>query len=323
MSQTIPWRDHDRFSAPLRKTMMLRSVSFFCTLSLLIGLAAPAVGQEKTLAERIQPLTRAHHGKVAVAVLHLDGGESYEEDADEAMPTASLIKFMVMLEVYQQVAEGKVKLSDPVTLRDADKVPGSGVLTYHFSEGATFPLRDAVRLMIAFSDNTATNLVLDRIGIDSTNRRMVEWGFPNTKIHAKVFKGDTTSVDPARTKRFGLGSTTAREAVQLLRKLHQGKAGNPEATREMLEHLKKCEDKEKIKRFLPAGVVVAHKTGSVSDIKTDAGILYFPGGPVALCVLTCKNDDRRYHPDNEANILIGRIAEQVYLHFVAKAAPGK
>jgi beta-lactamase class A len=295
--------------------MLVRSL----IVVLLFGVVDLATAQERTLAGRIAPLIRAHRGKAAIAVLHLDSGESFYDDADEVMPTASLIKFMVMLEVYQQVTEGKVKLSDIVVLRDADKVPGSGVLTYHFSDGATFPLRDAVRLMIAFSDNTATNLVLDRIGIDSTNRRLAAWCFPNSRINAKVYRGDTTSVDPARTKKYGLGSTTARETVQLLERLHRGKLGDKQATKEMLDHLKKCEDKDKLKRFLPPGVVVANKSGTVSDVKTDAGILYFPGGPVAVCVLTAQNEDRRFVADNDANVFIGRVAEQVYQHFATKA----
>lgn len=286
--------------------------------------AVPALAdaQEKSLADRLTPLIKAHHGKVALAVLHLDDGVSYDYDGDEVMPTASMIKFMIMLEVYQQAAEGRVKLSDNVVLHNADKVPGSGILTYHFSDGASFPLRDAVRLMIAYSDNTATNLVLDRIGIDSTNRRMTEWGFPNSRINAKVYLGSKTSVDPARTKKYGLGSTTPKETVQLLARLYHGKCGDKQATKEMIDHLKKCEDKEKLKRFLPPSVVVANKSGSVNDVKTDAGILYFPGGPVAICVMTAKNQDRRYQPDNEGNILIGRVAEQVYLHYV-KTPPKK
>src|SRR5438309_9099057 len=106
---------------------------------------------ESGLAARLAPLAKAHKGKVAIAVKQLGSGESYYLNADEPMPTASLIKLAVMIEVYQQVAEGKVKLSDPVTLRQEDKVPGSGVLTEHFTPGVTFPLRDAVRLMIAVS----------------------------------------------------------------------------------------------------------------------------------------------------------------------------
>ena len=295
------------------RRLMLRCIGLATALFCIPGLT---LAQEKTLADRLMPLIQAHRGKVGIAILHLDDGVSFEYDGDEEMPTASLIKFMIMLEVYQQIEEGRIKLTDTIVLREADKVPGSGILTYHFSDGATFPLRDAVRLMIAFSDNTATNLVLDHIGINSTNRRMTDWGFPNSRINAKVYKGDTTSVDPARTKKFGLGSTTAKETVALLKKLHEGKAANKENTKEMLDHLKKCEDKDKLKRYLPAGVTVAHKSGTVSDARTDAGIMYFPGGPVAICVLTAKNEDRRFHVDNDGNVFIGRVAEQVYLHFV-------
>ena len=86
-------------------------------------------------------------------------------------------------------------------------MPGSGILTSHFTAGARFTLRDAVRLMIAFSDNTATNLVLDAVGIGSTAATMETMGYPNTKIHSKVFRRDT-SVFPERSKQFGLGSTT-------------------------------------------------------------------------------------------------------------------
>src|SRR5262249_5878340 len=227
----------------------------------------------------------------------------------------SLIKLPVMAEAYQQAAEGKVKLTDMVTLRDADKVPGAGILTQHFSDGATFSLRDAVRLMIVYSDNTATNLVLDKTGIAATGKRMEAWGFPNTKINAKVYRGSTTSVDPERTKKYGLGSTTAREMLNLLEKLHQGKLVSPEACKAMLEHLKKCDDKDKFPRFLPPRVVVAHKTGSVNNARTDAGILYFPEGPVAVCVLSNNNEDQSWQADNAGNLLCARIAKHVYDYY--------
>jgi beta-lactamase class A len=265
-------------------------------------------------------LAKDHKGKVAIAVKHLGTGESYYLNADEVRPTASLIKLAVMVEVYQQVAEDKVKLSDMVTLHKEDKVPGSGILTDHFSDGATFPLRDAVRLMIVFSDNTATNLVLDKIGIASTGQRMEAWGFPNTKINAKVFRGSTTSVSPERTKKYGLGSTTAREMIGLLEKLHQSKLVSPEACQEMLDHMKKCEDKDKFPRFLPAGTVVAHKTGSLNEARTDAGILYLKsGGPVAVCVLTNDNADHTWRPDNAGNLLCAKVAKEVADYFNSKS----
>jgi beta-lactamase class A len=272
-------------------------------------------GEDSTLESRLAPLAKAHKGKVAIAVKHLTTGETYTLSADEVMPTASLIKLAVMAEVYQQAEDGKIKLSDTLTLRTEDKVQGSGILTDHFSDGATFPLRDAVRLMIVFSDNTATNLVLDKIGIASTGKRMKEWGFPNTTINAKVFKGSTTSIDPDRTKKFGLGSTTANEMIGLLEKLQTGKLLNADASKAMLEHLKKCDDKDKFSRFLPDGTVVAHKTGSVNDARTDAGIIYTSSGPVAVCVLTNENEDQRWKPDNAGNVLCAKVAEAVFTHF--------
>ncbi|MCI0641141.1 MAG: class A beta-lactamase-related serine hydrolase [Gemmataceae bacterium] len=290
-------------------------VRLLACIAVFVLFVPEGVGQENTLAQRLTPLAQSHRGRVAIAVKHLDNSESCYLNADEVLPTASLIKFPVMIEVYQQVLEGKIKLSDMVTLREQDKVPGSGILTYHFSEGATFPLKDAVRLMIVFSDNTATNLILDRIGIGSTGARMAAWGFPNTKIHAKVFLGSTTSIDPERTKKYGLGSTTAREMVGLLEKLHNGQLVNAESCKAMVETMKKCDDKAKLKRFLPEKIAVAHKTGTVSNVKTDAGIVYLPSGPVAICVLTNDNEDRRFVEDNAANVLIGKVAKEVYDYF--------
>lgn len=281
----------------------------------LLLIPCTAFAQGRTLAARIEPLVRAHHGKICVAIKHLDSGESYAFDDDDEMPTASLIKFMIMLEVYLQVAEGKVKLDDKLTLRKADMVPGSGILTYHFSDGATFPLRDAVRLMIVYSDNTATNMVLDHIGLASTNQRLESMGFSKTKLNAKVFRGATSSLDPERTKKFGLGSTTARETILLLEQVHKGKIVSPAVCKEMLGHMKKCDDKLKLKRFLPDKIEVAHKSGTVDAARTDAGILYLPSGPVAICVLTAKNEDKSWKDDNEGNVVIGRIAQQVVQHF--------
>ena len=275
---------------------------------------------EPSLEVRLASLAKDHKGKVAIAVKHLKNGTSYYLHADEPMPTASLIKLAVMIEVYQQAAEGKIKLTDSVTLHEADKVPGSGILTEHFSDGATISLRDTVRLMMAFSDNTATNLVLDKIGIAATGKRMEAWGYPNTRINAKSFRGDTTSVAPDRTKRFGLGSTAAREMVEILEKLEEGKLVSPEACKEMLEHLKKCNDQDKFTRFLPAKTVVAHKTGSVADIRTDAGILYLSSGPVVLCVLTEKNDDKTWRVENAGNVLCAKVAKEVYDYFGSKSS---
>jgi beta-lactamase class A len=289
------------------------------SLTLLFVSLAPAAEPVSPLADKLEVLAAAHKGKVAIAVKHFGTGETYFRNADDVMPTASLIKLPVMAEVYAQAEAGKVKLDDMVILKKDDQVPGSGILTDHFSPGATFSLRDAVRLMIVYSDNTATNLVLDKVGIKSVNERMAGLGLKETRINAKVFKGSTTSVDPARTKQYGLGSTTAREMLTLLELLNKGELISADASKAMLDHLKKCDDKDKFPRFLPKGVSVAHKTGSVNRSRTDAGILDFKGGPVALVVLTNDNEDQSWTPDNAGNKLCADVARVVVEHYQATA----
>jgi beta-lactamase class A len=288
--------------------------SAFPLVCLLAVWADPLYAQ--SLESRLKPLIEAHQGDVAVMVQHLETGETFAHRENEPQPTASLIKFPVMIEAYRQSVESGLDLSQSVTLQETDKVPGSGILTTHFSAGASFPLKDAIRLMIVFSDNTATNLVLDKIGLPSTAAAMEKLGCPNTKIHSKVYRRDT-SVFPERSQQFGLGSTTAAEMIRLCELLHQEKLVNAEASREMLAHLKKCDDKQKFPRLLPAGTVVAFKTGSVNEVRTAAGILYTKSGPVALCVLTAKNADQRWTADNAGDLLCAKIAREVYEHFAA------
>lgn len=270
-----------------------------------------------SLSERIKPFIEAHKGQVAIAIKNLQTGETYFYHENVPMPTASLIKFPVMIEAYRQKAERKLDFSKMLTLREADKVPGSGVLTDHFSAGASFSLRDGIQLMIALSDNTATNLLLDEIGLKSTAETMEAMGYPNTKLHSKVYHRET-SVDPARSKVFGLGSTTASEMIQLFEALHKRSLVNAEASEAMLSHLRACDDKDKFPRFLPEGAKIAFKTGSVDEARTAAGLIECGQGAVALCVLTNKNEDRRWVVDNAGNRLCAEVARAVYEHYRAE-----
>ncbi len=293
-------------------------------LALTAGAAGPSPADEPkspsssspTLESRLMPLIKAHQGKVAVAVkaLAIGTGESFRYHADDVMPTASLIKFPVMIEAYRQAAAKEVDLDSFITLKKQDKVPGSGVLTYHFSDGVTIRLRDAVRLMIVYSDNTATNLVLDAIGIGATAATMEKMGYPHTKIHSKVFRRET-SVFPERSKQFGLGSTTPDEMIRLCEAVYRKQILSPAACDEMLEHMRACDDKDKFPKLLPPETKVAFKTGSLSDTRTAAGIIECPAGPVAVCVMSYDNQDKRWVPDNAGNRLCAEIARAVYDHF--------
>lgn len=284
-------------------------------LPTLLLVVASQVQPANGLGDRLTPLIDSHQGTVAIGVKHLGTGETYFHKPDEVLPTASLIKVSVLVEAYLQADEGKFSLRDKVTLKESDKVPGSGILTYHFSEGAELPLRDCVRLMSALSDNTATNLVLDKVGVANVNKRMASFGLPETRINAKVFRGSVTSVDPARTKKYGLGSTTAREMVALFERIQNGEGIRPALKLAMLEHLKKNDDKDKFGRLSLPGTVIAHKDGSVTASRTDAGILYTPSGAIIVCVLTDNNKDRRFAHDNAGNALCAKAAQAVYDHY--------
>lgn len=310
MSQSFCW------SCLLQRR--LGSSMWFVVALLALTQCVNELHAQTTMAVRLQqvlePLATAHAGDVAVSVRVLDEDNNvtchWSYHGQRVMPTASLIKLPVMLEAYRQAAAGDVSLDDMLTLRAEDQVPGSGVLTEHFSPGLSLSLRDAIRLMIRYSDNTATNLVVDHIGLPSTSKTMIDLGWPETQLHSKVFRRDT-SIALSRSELYGLGSTTAEDMTDLLVRLERGELVTPAACQAMLEHLLTCDDSAKLPRELPAGFKVAQKTGSVNRSRTAAGVVGGPGVKFAICVLTDKNEDTSWSDDNAAQVLIGKLARAV------------
>jgi serine-type D-Ala-D-Ala carboxypeptidase (penicillin-binding protein 5/6) len=295
------------------KALLAAFLALLLSIVLSISSATVQAFQPNELADKLTPLIQAHQGQVSLAVKHLKSAAEFYWEADRAMPTASLIKFPIMIEAYRQQSLGRVDLDSRIDLKPDDKVPGSGILTTHFSS-VSLSLRDAIQLMIAFSDNTATNLVVDQIGLPSTALTMEQLNCPNTKLHAKVYRRDT-SIFPDRSQQFGLGSTTAREMISLLERLEHGQLVSLEACEAMKKHLLACDDKTKLKRLLPAVTKVAHKTGAVSATRTDAGLIYTPSGPIAVCVLTNDNKDQSWQDDNAAQLLCANLGKVIYDHF--------
>jgi D-alanyl-D-alanine carboxypeptidase (penicillin-binding protein 5/6) len=305
-----------------RAARRLRRVVFAC-LVLVPGLAAAESAD--SLDDLLLPLLEPHAGRVAAAARHLESGAAFAFHASERMPTASLVKLPVMVAAYAAAHAGTVDLSDRLTLAAGDLVPGSTVLD-KLSPGASFTLRDATRMMIAASDNTATNLVLGRIGLPSTNALLDRLGLGGIRLNSFVYRRDA-SLDPDRSRACGLGCGTAAQFVELLALLHSGElerrgvvgAGDSAA---MLAHLLACEDRSMSPRDLPRGYRVAHKTGLVSGVRTDAGIILGPAGPIAFCLLTADNRDRR-GPGGEADALAARFARELVGHFEAVAAEAR
>ena len=295
--------------------LQLTLVLCFLAASVATGqVPATPVPMDAELENAITPLLKSHRGDVSLAIRNLKSGERFEHDSNRPMPTASLIKLPIMVTAYLRADDGKLDLTKSIELKETDRVPGSGILTNHFSNGTSMPLRDYIRLMIRYSDNTATNIVIDQIGLPLTAQTMEALGLAKTKLHSKLYRGDT-SIFPKRSAKFGIGSTTAAEIVELLYSLEAGKLASVTSTAEMREHLLACEDATKLGRNLSTEVEFAHKTGEISNCRTDGGIIYTDSGPVAVCFLTNRNDDQSFEEDNDAHLLAAEIGQIVVERF--------
>jgi beta-lactamase class A len=269
------------------------------------------------LRRTLDSLTDKHHGVVGYVVHNLDTGERLERRADETFSTASLIKVSVLVTVYGLAEQGMLSLDDPLTVLKIDKVPGSGLLQF-MHDNSTITVHDAAWLMTTISDNTATNLLLDRIIIRRVWDAMEKLGLMHTKVHSKSFLRNS-SVAMDSSVKYGLGVTTPSEMARLFALMSEGKAVSPKADSAMLDMLAHNEDFDKVNRFI-VGLDVPHKTGSTDKVRTECGL--FPlQSRIAYCVLTKENVDERYVIDNEAHVMMAHMGEAIVNAWPRRAKP--
>lgn len=313
----------------------MKALLSLALLFLTTGIVNAKENATEVLDRALKPMIEAHEGRVAAAFKHLETGETWGYDTGRRMPSASLIKLPIMLTAYRAVARGELSLDDRIELSKDDKVPGSGLLTPHFSAGAQLTLRDAIRLMIAYSDNTATNLVIEAIGrtapdadrsagergIAVVNGLMAKLGYEDIRLNALVFRRET-SVAPELSEEFGLGLMSPADTLDLLGQLAQGDPGGGldkqlvETLREeMIAHLRACQSTKMAPRDLPAGTVVAHKTGSVSESRCDAGLIESPTGLIAYCVMTTDNADTGWGSDAPSHTLVASLVRAAFDYY--------
>ena len=271
--------------------------------------ATPPAGFQRadtaSLHRTLDSLAAAHHGIAGYTVHNLDTGERLERRGDETFPTASLIKVPVLVTVYDLVEKGVLGLDDPLTVLRIDKVGGAGLLQF-MHDNATITVHDAAWLMTTISDNTATNLLLDRIIIRRVWDKMEALGLMHTKVHSKSFLR-SASVAMDSSVKYGLGVTTPNEMAHLFALLSDGRAVSARADSAMLDILAHNEDAQKVQRSVE-GLEVPHKTGDTDQVRTECGL--FPlQSRVVYCVLTKENKDQRYMIDNEAQVMMGHMGE--------------
>lgn len=238
-------------------------------------------------------------GTVAVAAVHLETGERLEREAARSFPSASVIKVPILAALHQEAEGGRLSREETVTLTEAVKVPGSGVLR-ELHAGLELTLEDLARLMIVVSDNTATNLLIDRIGAETVNRLLADLGFEVTRLGRKMY--DFAARDRGLENHCAAGEITA-----MLVRMERRELVSAAASEAMLAVMKRQAYVSKIPRLLPLDTTVANKTGEITGVSHDVGLIYAPSGPIALSVLT-----QGAHNRVAAEDCVGRIARAIY-----------
>jgi beta-lactamase class A len=271
--------------------------------------AAALLTKTDTVALRrtLDSLANALHGVLGYSLMNIETGEKLSLRGDSTFATASLIKVPILVTLFDLVAQGKLSLDDKVVMLGIDKVGGSGIIS-NLHNGLELTMGDAAFLMIALSDNTATNLVLDRIVIRRVWRKMESLGLMHTKVHSRSMSRDA-SVAMDSSVKYGLGVTTPNEMAQLFALLAQGKAVNPQADSTMLAMLEKTQFTEMMRRYT-GGIRVASKYGAVNDARTECALWYLPARVVA-CVLTKENVDQRWVLDSEPQVTLAKMGEAI------------
>jgi len=292
---------------------------FFFLALLAVGAFTPMpscaqqVSQEKAPQEKEQVLwqkleatiggvDRNLDGVLGVAILDLTTGQKYLLHADEVLPTASSIKIAILAEFYHQAQQGKIKLNDLYTLQSADLVGGSGVAGALTPGVTRLTLRDVAALMISVSDNSATNVIIDRIGMENVNALLDSLGLTHTRLCRKMM-----DVKAAAEGRENIA--TPREMMQLLEDLYRGKVLNKQFTEEFF-NLLSIHKESYIPRELPEDLRVANKPGELEGVRNDSGIVFAGKRPYVISVMTTYL--RREHDGGEAIIRISNAAYQMF-----------
>jgi beta-lactamase class A len=281
--------------------------------TLLLALAAPAFAQappvnplaadlKVKLAKQLQQTAAEFDGVMGIAVKDLGTGETFFANADTVFPQASSIKIPILLELFRQAQAGTLKLDERVDLKKSMMAQGSGVLLRFGDGGSAISLRDLAVLMIVLSDNSATNILIDRVGLQNVNENLRRLGLTQTRLQRIML-----DIDAQRASRENL--STPREMVMLLEMLDGGKTLDPKNTQAALEILKYPKNTA-LRRSLPASVTLASKPGGISGVACESGIVYLPGKPYAISVMTTYDKD-----SDAADNAITEVSRRVYAYF--------
>src|SRR6266849_2394702 len=296
---------------------VLKRLFVFALLAVVVWAPMPScaqqVSQEKPPQEKEQLLwqkleatisgvDRNLDGVLGVAIVDLTTGQKYLLHADEALPTASSIKIAILAELYHQAQQGKIKLGELYTLRSSDLVGGSGVANALTPGVTRLTIRDVAALMISVSDNSATNIIIDRVGMENVNALLDSLGLTHTRLRRKMM--DLKAAGEGREN-----IATPREMMTLLEDLYRGKVLNKQMTDDFLELLS-IHKESYIPRELPEDLRIANKPGELEGVRNDSGIVFTGNRPFVISVMTTYL--RREKDGGDAIIRIATAAYQMF-----------
>ena len=276
-------------------------------------IAIPAFSGE--LGKKIGEIAATHKGKVAVYAKNLATGDTVSIDPMKPVATASVIKLPLMLQAFEQVKAGKIKLSDTLELTKDNQVPGSGILS-QLDPGLKLTLKDAITLMITLSDNTATNMVIDAVGLKPTNEMLARMNLKNTYFYKKVYK-KADGPQPPDQKQFGLGKTTAEEMAKVMESIYRCDLGDRGLCSEMIRILRNQQYRNMIPRYIEVGdtsedlSAIGDKIGALDEVRNDVALIYTKKGPIIISIFTYDNEDKSWTPENKAEMMMGRMAKVI------------
>ncbi len=244
--------------------------------------AAPSAEKQKVLWQKlessIEQIDQHLDGVMGVAIVDLATGDHYFLHEDEVFAQASSIKITVLADLYLQAQQGRLKLTDLYTVQSSDLVQDSDIMN-GLTPGVTrVTLRDLATMMVAVSDNSATNVLIDRVGMHNVNAMLDSIGLTHTRLRRKM-------MDLEAAKRGRENISTPREMMTLLDAIYHGKVLNKESTEDFFKILSTNKDSF-IPRDLPADLKIANKPGELEAVRNDSGIVFVEGRPYVICVMT-------------------------------------
>ena len=242
------------------------------------------------LRQRIDAIDARLDGVLGIYVEDLSSGARLERRADEVFPTASSIKLAILYELYRQADEGRVDLTE-LTRPPAARVRGGGILQ-ELGDRVSLSWRDLAVLMIGWSDNEATNVLIRRVGMDGVNRRLDALALPRTRLRRQM-------MDLEAARRGDENVSTPREIARLAALVGRGEALSPERARDLLLVATVADEGSPFRRGLPEGQRAVSKPGSLEGVRCEAAWVDLPGRPYAAAIMTSY---LRHDKDGEAAI---------------------